>query len=91
MTGVQTCALPILNRSVWSGRSGNGQNPVLRTSFPLVDVRAVHVSEGVGDLLPRIYHDWVHSVYELIETEFMKKVVGLLLVSFEDGGFFSLE
>ena len=31
------------------------------------------------------------SVYELIKVEFVEKVVGLLSVSFEDRGFFSLE
>ena len=81
----------VVNCSIWSGRSGNGQNPVLRTSFPFVDVRAVHISEGVGDLLPRIHHNWVRSIYELIESKFVEEMIGVLSVSIENRGFFSLE
>jgi hypothetical protein len=81
----------VIDCFVWSGRSGNGQNPVLRTSFPLVDVRATHVSESVGDFLPGIHHKWMHSVHKLVEAEFVKKVVGLLSVSVEGEGLLSLE
>ena len=59
--------------------------------LPLVDVRAIHIGESVGDFLPRVRHDRVHGVHELIETEFMKKVVGLLSVSVKDERLFSLE
>ena len=45
----------------------------------------------MGDFLPWIYHDRVRSVHELIETKFVKEVISLLSVSFEDGGFFPLE
>ena len=81
----------IVNCSIWSGRGGDGQNPVLRTSLPLVDIRAIHVGEGVGDLLPWIHHDRVCGVYELIETKFVEEVVGPLSVPFEDRGLFPLE
>ena len=33
----------------------------------------------------------MRSIYELIKAEFVKKVVGLLSVPFEDRGFFPLE
>ena len=81
----------VVNGSIWSGRSGNGQYPVLRTSFPFINVRATHISEGVGDLLPWIDHDWVRGVYELIEAKFVEEVIGCLSVSFEDRRCFSLE
>ena len=45
----------------------------------------------MGDFLPWIHHDRMHSVHELIETKFMKEMISLLSVSFEDGGFFPLE
>jgi hypothetical protein len=45
----------------------------------------------VGDLLPRVRHDRVRGIHKLVETEFMKKVVGLLSVSIEDERFFPLE
>ena len=80
-----------IDRFVWSGRSRNGQDPVLRASFPFVDVQATHIDEGVGDLLPRIRHDWVCGVHELIEAEFVKETIGLLSVSVKDKGFFPLE
>ena len=81
----------VVDRSVWSRRGGNGQDPVLRASFPFIDVWAAHISEGMGDFLPWIHHDWVCSVHELIKAEFVKKMVGLLSVSFEYRGFFPLE
>ena len=77
--------------SVWSRRSRNGQDPILCASFPFIDVRAMHISEGMGDFLPRIDHNWVCGVHELIKAELVKKVVGLSSVPFEDGGFVSLE
>ena len=80
-----------INCFVWSGRSGDGQNPVLRASFPFVDVWATHIGEGVGNLLPRIHHDWVCGVHELIEVEFIKEMIGLLSIPVEDEGFVSLE
>ena len=43
------------------------------------------------DLLPRIGHNWVRGVHKLVKAEFVEKSIGLLLVSVEDGGFFSLE
>jgi hypothetical protein len=76
---------------VWSRRGGNGQDPVLRASFPFIDIRATHIGEGVGNFLPRIHHDQVCSVHELIEAKFMKEAISFLSVSFEDGGFFPLE
>ena len=81
----------VIDCPVWSRRGGNGQDPVLRTLFPFVDVRATHVGEGVGDFLPWIHHDWVHSVHELIKVEFVKEMIGFLSVPVEDGGFFPLE
>ena len=45
----------------------------------------------MGDFLPRVRHDRVRGVHKLVETEFMKKVVGPLSISVEDEGFFSLE
>ena len=45
----------------------------------------------MGDFLPRIHHDRMRSVHELIETKFVKKMVSLLSVSLKDGGFLSLE
>jgi hypothetical protein len=80
-----------VDSSVWSGRSRDGQNPVLCTSLPFVDVRAIHISERVGDFLPWVHHYWVCSVYELIESEFVEKMIGFLSVSVEDRGFFPLE
>ena len=80
-----------IDHFVWSGRSRNGQDPVLHASFPFVDIWATHIGEGVGDLLPRIYHDWVCGIHELIEVEFVKETISLLLVPIEDRGFFPLE
>ena len=80
-----------VDRFIWSRRGGNGQDPVLRTSFPFIDVWAAYMGEGMGDLLPWIHHDQVCGVYELVKTEFVKEVIGLLSVSVEDGGFFPLE
>ena len=81
----------VVNGSIRSGRSGNGQYPVLRASFPFVDVRATHISEGVGDFLPWIDHDGMRGVYELIEVQLVKEVISCSSVSFKDWGFFSLE
>ena len=80
-----------IDRLVRSGRSGNGQNPILRTLFPFVNIRATHIGEGVGDFLPWIHHDWVHSVHELIKSEFVKESISVSSVSVEDRRFFSLE
>ena len=80
-----------IDRFFWSGRSGNGQNPVLCTSFPFVDVWAIHIGEGVGGLLPWIHHDRVCGVHELVKTKFVKELVGLMSISVEDKGFFPLE
>ena len=80
-----------IDHFVWSRRSGNGQNPVLRASFPFVDVWAVHVCQGMSDLLPWVRHDRVCGVYELVKAEFVEEMVGLLSVSVEDKGFLSLE
>jgi hypothetical protein len=80
-----------VDRSVRSRRSRDGQNPVLCTPFPFIDVWAAHVREGVGNFLPWIHHYWVRSVYELIEAKFVEEVIGCLSVSFEDWRFFPLE
>ena len=45
----------------------------------------------MGDLLPRIRHDRVRGVHELVEAEFVKEMIGLLSVSVKDKGFFPLE
>ena len=45
----------------------------------------------MGDLLPWIHHDRVRGVHKLIEVEFVKEMIGLLLVPIEDKGFFPLE
>ena len=45
----------------------------------------------MSDFLPRVRHDWVRGIYELIETQFVEEMVGFLSVSVEDEGFFSLE
>ena len=81
----------VVDCSVWSRRGGNGQDPVLHTSLPFVDVRAIHISEGMGDFLPWIRHDWVRSVHKLIESKFVEELIGVLSVSVKDGGFFSLK
>ena len=81
----------LIDRFVWSRRSRNGQDPVLRASFPFIDVWATHIGEGVGDLLPWIYHDQVRGVHELIEAEFVKETISLLSVSIKDKGFFPLK
>ena len=81
----------LIDRFVRSRRSRDGQNPILRTSFPFIDVQATHISEGVGNFLPRVHHDQVRGVHELVEVEFVKEKIGLLLVSVEDKGFFPLE
>ena len=80
-----------VNHFVWGRRSGNGQNPILHTSFPFVDVWAIHIGKGMGDLLPWVHHDQVCGIHKLVKAEFMEKSIGLLLISIEDGGFFSLE
>ena len=81
----------VVNCFIQSGRSGNGQDPVLCTLFPFVEVQAAYVGEGVGDFLPWVHHDRVRGIHKLVETEFVKKAVGLLSVSVENRGFFSLE
>jgi hypothetical protein len=81
----------VVDRFVWSGRSGNGQNPVLHASFPFVDVWAIHIGEGVCDFLPWVHHDRMRGIHELVKTKFVEEMVGLLSVSVEDRGFFSLE
>jgi hypothetical protein len=80
-----------IDRFVQSRRGRNGQDPVLCTSLPLIDIWATHIGEGVGDFLPWIHHDRVCSVHKLIESKFVEKMIGLLSISFEDGGFFPLE
>jgi hypothetical protein len=45
----------------------------------------------VGNLPPRIHHDLVRDIHELVEMEFVNKMVGLLSVPVEDEGFFPLE
>ena len=80
-----------IDHFVCSRRSRNEQNPVLCTLFPLINFRSIHVGEGVGDLLPWVCHDGVHGIHKLIKSKFMKEPVGLLSVSVEDGGFFSLK
>ena len=80
-----------IDHFVRSGRSGNGQDPVLHASFPFIGVRATHIGEGVSDLLPRVHHNWVHGVYEQVKAEFVKEMISLLSVSVKDVGFFPLE
>ena len=46
-----------IDRFVWSGRSRNGQDPVLHVSFPFIDVWTIYIGEGMGSLLPWIHHD----------------------------------
>ena len=45
----------------------------------------------MGDLLPRVHHDRVRSIHELVEMQFVEEAVGLLSISVKDEGFFSLE
>ena len=45
----------------------------------------------MGDFLPRILHDRVCGVHELVESEFVNESIGLLSVSIKDGWFFPLE
>ena len=81
----------VVDCSIWSGRSRNGQDPVFRASFPFVNVWATHISEGVGDFLPWIDYHWVRGVHELIKGKLVKEVVGRLSISFEGRRFFPLE
>ena len=53
---------------VWSGRSGNGQDPILCASFPFVDTWSIHISEGMGKFLPRVRHDRMCGIYKLVEA-----------------------
>ena len=76
---------------VWSGGGRNGQDPVLCTSFPFVDIQAIHIGEGVGDFLPRFHHNWLGGVHKLVKVEFVEESVGLLSVSVKNRGFSSLE
>ena len=80
-----------MDHFVWSRRSGNGQDPVLHTSFPFVGAQAIYVGEGMGYLLPWVYHNWVWGIHELVKVKFVEEMIGLLSVSIKDGGFFPLE
>ena len=80
-----------VDRFVWSRRSGNGQNPVLHASFPFADIWAIHIGEGMGDLLPRVHHDRMCGVHELVKAKLVKETIGFLSVSIEDKGFFPLK
>ena len=81
----------LIDHSVWSGRSRNGQDPVLRALFSFVDIWSVNVGEGMGHFLPWIRHDGMCSIHKLVMAKFVEEFVGLLSVSIEDRGFFSLE
>ena len=50
----------------WSGRCGNGHNPVLHTSLPFIDVGSGQIDEDVRNFAPGILHNGVEVVYELI-------------------------
>ena len=80
-----------IDRFVWSRGSGNGQDPVLRASFPFVDVWAIHIGEGMGDFPPWVCHDQVRSIYELVKAKFVEETISLLSISVENEGFSPLE
>ena len=45
----------------------------------------------MGDFLPWVRHDWVRGIHKLVKAKFVEEMVGLLSVSIEDEGLFSLE
>ena len=45
----------------------------------------------MGDFLPWVCHYRVRGIHELVETQFVEELIGLLSVSIKDERFFSLE
>ena len=72
-------------------RTGSSSRQGVRKGNKGGKVVTIHIGEGVGDLLPRVRHDRVCGIHKLVEMKFVKKVVGLLSVSVENEGLFSLE
>ena len=65
--------------------------PVLCASLPFVNIRATHIGEGMGDFLPRVRHDRMCGIHELVKTKFVEEMVGFLSVPVKNRRFLSLE